>query len=101
MLALHRPSLVPAHAAGGSGRDPVKIPVNHPYRTGGNVDDDTDRLYLSLKGAREKLCVASGLVPQHWSSDISQAIAVIDQAGSALCPAQWSRFDQPEYPTPG
>lgn len=59
---------------------------------------DTDRLYLDLKGARERLCRASVHVPAHWASDLQAAIDHVDQAGSALCPGQWSRHDQPEYP---
>jgi hypothetical protein len=60
-------------------------------------DERTDRLYLNLKGARERLCLAQMLVPPHWSSDLQAALDHIDQCGSALCPQQWSRFDQPEY----
>lgn len=58
---------------------------------------DTDRLYLDLKGARERLCRAQTHVPSHWRSDLQAALDHVDMAGSALCPAQWSRFDQPEY----
>jgi hypothetical protein len=29
---------------------------------------------------------------------LQQALDIIDQCGSAVCPQQWSRFDQPEYP---
>jgi len=58
---------------------------------------DNDRLYLDLKGARERLCRAQVHVPAHWVSDLQAALDHVDQAGSALCP-QWSRDNQPEYP---
>lgn len=45
-----------------------------------------DQLYLHLKGARERLCLAQHLVPPHWTSDLSQAIRIIDEAGSSLVP---------------
>ena len=61
-------------------------------------DEDRDTAYLKLKGAREKLCVAQMHVPQHWRSDLDSAIAIIDNVGSSVCPQQWSRHDQPEYP---
>ena len=57
---------------------------------------DTDRLYLDLRGARERLCRAQTHVPHHWISDLQVALDEIDLAGSALCPEQWSRFDQPQ-----
>ena len=60
---------------------------------------DNDRLYLDLLGARERLCRAQTHVPRHWKSDLQVAIDHIDQAGSALCPTVWSRFNQPEYPS--
>lgn len=62
--------------------------------------DDQDRLYLDLKGARERLCRAQHHVPAYWRSDLQAALNHVDQAGSALCPTQWSRHDQPEYPAP-
>ena len=58
---------------------------------------DNDRLYLDLLGARERLCRAQTHVPRHWKSDLQVALDHIDEAGSALCPTVWSRFDQPEY----
>jgi hypothetical protein len=60
---------------------------------------DDDRLYLDLKGARERLCRASVHVPAHWQSDLSQAIRIIDNVGSSLAPI-WSKDNQPEYPEP-
>lgn len=60
--------------------------------------DEQDRLYLDLKGARERLCRAQVMAPAHWRSDLQGALDHIDQAGSALCPDQWSKHDQPEYP---
>lgn len=61
------------------------------------MSDSRDEAYLKLKGARERLCIAQMHVPQHWVSDLSQAIRIIDECGSAVAPAQWSRFDQPDY----
>ena len=58
-----------------------------------------DQLYLKLKGARERLCLAGHLVPPHWQTDLSQAIAIIDNIGSSLVPI-WSKDNQPEYPEP-
>lgn len=56
---------------------------------------DTDALYLRLKGAREKLCLAQ----MECDDDVDRAflgkaIDNIDRVGAANCP-QWSRFDQP------
>lgn len=64
------------------------------------TDDDLpdDRLFLDLRGARERLCRAQGHVPAHWRSDLQVALNVIDQVGSSVCPEQWSEHDQPEYP---
>jgi len=59
--------------------------------------EDEDELYLHLKGVRERLCLAERLVPAHWTSDLQVAIGIVDSAGSALCPKQWSKHDQPEY----
>lgn len=58
----------------------------------------TDRLYLDLNGARERLCRAQVSVPTHWRSDLQAALDHIDVVGSAVCPEQWSEHDQPEYP---
>ena len=60
---------------------------------------DADRLYLDLLGARERLCRAQTHVPAHWRSDLQAALDHIDEAGSALCPSVWSRFNQPEVPS--
>ena len=57
-----------------------------------------DRTYLDLKGARERLCRAQVHVPAHWRSDLQAALDHIDLVGSSVCPSQWSRYDQPEYP---
>jgi hypothetical protein len=62
--------------------------------------DAEDRCYLALKGARERLCLAQMDVPAHWSADLDAAVRHIDLVGSAVCPAQWSRHNQPEYPEP-
>lgn len=61
---------------------------------------DQDRMYLDLKGARERLCRAQTFMPVHWRSDAQAALDHIDQLGSSLCPEQWSPDDQPEYPEP-
>lgn len=66
------------------------------FATVGGNEPETDRLYLDLLGARERLCRAQMLVPRHWSSDLQAALDHIDLAGSALCPKQWSRFNQPD-----
>lgn len=62
---------------------------------------DADRLYLDLKGARERLCRAQTHVPAHWKSDLQAALDHVDMAGSSLCPQQWSRFDQPREEVDG
>lgn len=65
------------------------------------TDEQLDRLYLDLKGARERLCRAQMLVPRHWSSDLQAALDHIDLCGSAVVPHVWSKFDQPiESTTP-
>lgn len=56
---------------------------------------DTGRLYLDLKGARERLCRAQMSVPTHWRSDLDTVIRIIDEVGSSVVPESWSRFDQP------
>lgn len=56
-----------------------------------------DRLYLDLKGARERLCRAQMHVPPHWRIDLQAALDHIDMVGSAVVPDQWSKHDQPEY----
>lgn len=61
-------------------------------------EERKDRVYLDLKGARERLCRAQVDIPAYWRSDLDQAVSLIDLVGSSQCPAQWSRFDQPEYP---
>lgn len=61
------------------------------------MGDDSDRTYLDLKGARERLCRAQMHVPDHWRSDLDTAVRIIDEVGSATCPQQWSVHDQPEY----
>lgn len=59
-----------------------------------------DRLYADLHGARERLCRAQVHVADHWRGDLQVALDAIDRVGSAQCPSQWSRFDQPEYGKP-
>lgn len=64
------------------------------------TDDELDRLYLRLHGAREMLCLASALVPAHWQANVTGAIRFIDELGVSLCPQVWSKDNQPEYPEP-
>lgn len=66
---------------------------------GDPMSDEQDQLYLKLHKAREALCLAQRHVPAHWTSDLSQAIAIIDNVGSSLVPI-WSKDNQPEYPEP-
>lgn len=61
-----------------------------------DLAEKNDRLRLDLIGARERLCRAQVAVPRHWRSDLQSAIDIIDQAGSAVCPSTWSRYNQPE-----
>ena len=57
-----------------------------------------DRLYVDLKGALERLCRAQTNMPAWWRADAHQAIVIVQMIGSAVCPEQWSKYDQPEYP---
>ena len=57
-------------------------------------------LRSDLKGALERLCRAQTHLPDHWRSDAQQAIDIVKQIGSAVCPDAWSKHDQPEYPGP-
>lgn len=56
------------------------------------------RTFLDLKGALERLCRAQTHLPDHWRSDAQQAINIVQEIGSAVCPDSWSKYDQPEYP---
>jgi hypothetical protein len=58
----------------------------------------SDRLYLDLKGALERLCRAQTHMPAWWRADAQQAIVIVQMIGSAVCPDAWSKHDQPEYP---
>lgn len=62
---------------------------------------DPDRLYLDLKGARERLCRAQMAVPAHWRADLDTALRIIDEVGSSVVPGVWSVNNQPEYPSEG
>lgn len=62
------------------------------------MHQEADRLYLDLKDALERLCRAQTHLPVHWRSDAQQAINIVQEIGSAVCPEQWSKYDQPEYP---
>lgn len=54
----------------------------------------SDELYLHLKGAREKLCLAEMLIPVGpRRGRLGDAFRAIDEVGTELCP-QWSRFDR-------
>ncbi len=56
-----------------------------------------DALYLRLKGAREKLCLAQMQCDSSGDRTIVQsAIDRIDLVGCTL--PQWSRFDMPDGP---
>lgn len=56
-----------------------------------------DRVYLALKGARERLCrVQVDLVDEVDRAAIGKAIDGIDYVGVQL--PQWSRFDGPDVP---
>ena len=59
---------------------------------------EPDAAYLNLKGARERLCRAQMHVPDHWRRSLDEAVHLIDEVGSSIAPAQWSVYDQPEYP---
>jgi hypothetical protein len=62
-------------------------------------DDRGDHpAYGHLHAARERLCLAQHHVPAHWLGGLDEAVLLIDTVGSAVCPAQWSQFNQPEYP---
>jgi hypothetical protein len=53
--------------------------------------EEQDRLYLDLKGARERLCRAqTGMEPED-AALLQGAIARIDLVGADL--PQWSRYD--------
>jgi len=56
------------------------------------------RTFLDLKGALERLCRAQTHLPDHWRSDAQQAINIVQEIGSAVCPDSWSKYDQPELP---
>jgi len=57
----------------------------------------SDDSYGPLHAAREKLCISQMLVPEYWREELGWALDIIDLVGSASCPDQWSRHDQPEY----
>lgn len=75
--------------------DPSMVTCGHCLKR--IADDETDRLYLHLKGALERLNLASGMVPAHWQADVQAAWQIVANLGSSLCPEQWSQHDQPEY----
>lgn len=72
-------------------------PDDHPVHGFVEWEPDEDRLYLDLKGALERLCRAQTHLPSHWRSDAQNAINIVQEIGSAVCPDQWSKYDQPEY----
>lgn len=55
------------------------------------TDDEQDRLYLDLKGARERLCRAQTGMNRADSGILQGAIDRIDLVACDL--PQWSRFD--------
>lgn len=59
------------------------------------ISTDDDRLYLDLKGARERLCRAQTSVEHEAHREwLQSAIDRIDSIGAFLPP--WSKFDLPE-----
>jgi hypothetical protein len=54
------------------------------------------RTFLDLKGALERLSRAQTHLPAHWRSDAQQAINIVQEIGSAVCPGAWSKHDQPD-----
>ena len=49
------------------------------------------RTFLDLKGALERLCRAQTHLPDHWRSDAQQAINIVQEIGSSVCPDSWSK----------
>lgn len=74
------------------------VPVDHPVHGSHAAETwSMTGLYLDLKGALERLCRAQTHLPSHWRSDAQQAINIVQEIGSAVCPDTWSKYDQPEY----
>lgn len=59
---------------------------------------DTDRLYLDLKGARERLCRTQVVVAPLHRQWLQEALDHIDALGVFYAPAQWSKYDEPDPP---
>lgn len=55
------------------------------------TDDEADRYYLDLKGARERLCRAQTFAPGTDRDTLQGAIDRIDLVATDL--PQWSRYD--------
>jgi hypothetical protein len=55
------------------------------------TEDEQDRYYLNLKGARERLCRAQTFAPEGDGEILQGAIARIDLVATDL--PQWSRYD--------
>ena len=56
---------------------------------------DGDRLYLDLKGSRERLCRAqTHIESEAHREQLQVAINAINRVGSFHCP-QWSKYDLP------
>lgn len=60
------------------------------------TDQTTDRYYLDLKGARERLCRAQVTALSPDKAILQEAIRCIDLVGMDL--PQWSEHDQPDAP---
>lgn len=89
---VHSPVLQP-----GSNMCVCGSPANHVVH-GLGVDAAPDTVLGDLRGALERLCRAQVQLPSWWRADAQQAIAIVQMIGSAVCPGQWSKHDQPEYP---
>lgn len=63
------------------------------------VSVDADTVYLKLKGARERLCVAQmgDTLDDLDRMLLEEAVLRIDEVATKRC-EQWSRFDRPLDP---
>lgn len=63
------------------------------------TDDERDRLYLDLKGIRERACRAQVHVEHDaHRSALGEVTSIVDVLGVFYAPAQWSRYDEPPLP---
>lgn len=62
-------------------------------------DSHTDRVYLDLKGARERLCRTQTFVKHDTHRRaLQEALDTIDRLGVFYAPQQWSKYDEPLLP---